>query len=135
MLFDVAGRGAEREADRRQASRNQSRIFQLPDTKGEIKTFLDQIDEAVIERDIDHDLGIAREIVGEHRTELRDAERNRCREMQHAARRALQRARALADLVDLVENLPLRADRNRSTLRPRHMSPSWQLWRTGFIPE
>ena len=57
MLFDIVGRGAEHEPNRRNAPHNQARVLEFSDPKGKIETFLDQIDEAVIQRDVDRDLG------------------------------------------------------------------------------
>jgi len=104
ILFDIAGGCAKHETDRGQASRNQAGILQYADTERKIKPFLDQVNEAIIERDIDHDLGVAGEIVGERGTQLRDPERDGRRKVQHAARRGLQRAGALPNFVDLAEN-------------------------------
>jgi hypothetical protein len=107
---------AEHEMDWRQAPRNQTRILQRTDSLRKVKPFLDQVDEVVVQRYIDHDLGVAREIVGQRGTQLRDAERDRRRKVQHAARRSLQRAGALLNLVDLIEDslAPLINQRPRS---------------------
>ena len=57
MLFDIVRRSAEREPNRCKATRNQTRVLEFSDPKGKIETFLDQIDEAVIQRDVGRDLG------------------------------------------------------------------------------
>jgi hypothetical protein len=57
MLFDIVGRGAEHEPNRRNAPHNQARVLEFSDPKGKIETFLDRSMKPSSQRDVDRDLG------------------------------------------------------------------------------
>ena len=67
-------RRAQDAVSRTQPPGDQSRFLQFADTNRQVDPFLDQIDEAIRDSDINGDFGVSRDVVADRWTDVLDAE-------------------------------------------------------------
>ena len=71
------------------------------DPDGDVETLVDQIDEAVVHRQIDYDLGVARHEVAERRHQVQEAEAHRRADPQPPTWRGLKLADGTVGVVEI----------------------------------
>ena len=74
------------------------------DAHRDVDAFLERIDEAVVERELDLQLGIARHEVGDRGAEIERAERHRRVDLEHAPRLVVQARDLDLGLLDVGED-------------------------------
>ena len=101
---EIVGARAQRPADRRDPPRHQARIRQGADAQRHVEAVVDQVDEAVVEREIDVDLRKAGEEFRQRRREVQEAEAHRRADLEPPARARLKLAERAVGVVEIGEN-------------------------------
>jgi len=83
---EVGGAGGADEPGGGEAARDQAAVGKPADPPRDVVAFLEQVDEAVVEGELDLDPRVAREELGQHRAEVEKAEGHRCVDLEPAAR-------------------------------------------------
>ena len=79
-------------------------ISKLTDANCKIETFLDEVDVGIVKAEVDGDVGISDQIIGDRGSKMAHAEGYRRSHSQLAARRRLQIARSAFGFIEIGEN-------------------------------
>ncbi|MOA48619.1 hypothetical protein D3C78_1713820 [compost metagenome] len=85
MAFQVGGGGANQQLLRGQGARHQRRVLQRPDTHRHVVPVFHQVHHAVVQIQVDHDVGIALQIFRNGGPQMQNAERHRRADPKAAA--------------------------------------------------
>src|ERR1700733_3187540 len=95
--LEIPRTGCEDTADRTDSCGDQGAVRQVPDAKGGIDTFLDQVDLSIAERQADVDIRIGPKKISQHRYQMQATENDGCRHAEFALRcRVLPRCDAFS---------------------------------------
>ena len=100
----IARRRAQYHFDCIQFLGDQARIRQLAEADRQIDALFDQIDIVVVQAQVDRDVGIGDEIIGDRRRQLMRAERHRRGHPEQAARRGLKVAGGAFGVFHFIED-------------------------------
>ena len=100
---EVPGRRAQHHPGRREAPADERRTRQRRDADREVESFLDEIDDPVGQRDVEHHLRMPRPEFAPQRREMQVAERERRVDAQQSARDDVARGDLRLGLVDEAE--------------------------------
>ena len=105
----IVGGRADDHANGCQAARDEAGIGEPADADGHIEPLLEQVDDPIVQRHVDADLGIERQIVGKCRRQVHRSEAHRRVDLERTSRPGAGLAGLALGLVEIIQELPARS--------------------------